>query len=42
MENNSLGTEQVRWDLSLFYSGVDDPQIDKDLADLVAREKKFC
>jgi oligoendopeptidase F len=42
MENNNLGTEQVRWDLSALYSGVDDPQIDKDLADLVAREKKFC
>ena len=41
MENNNLGTDQVRWDLSIFYSGIDDPQIDKDLAALVAREKKF-
>jgi oligoendopeptidase F len=41
MENNNLGTEQVRWDLSGFYSGVDDPQIDKDLTGLVTREKKF-
>ena len=41
MENNNLGTEQVRWDLNVFYSGVDDPQIDKDLAELVALEKKF-
>jgi len=41
MENNNLGTEQTRWDLNGFYSGVDDPQIDKDLTDLVAREKKF-
>src|ERR1035437_3975036 len=41
MENNHLGTEQVRWDLNALYSGVDDPQIDKDLAELVAREKKF-
>ena len=41
METNDLGTEQVRWDLGVFYSGVDDPQIDKDLAELVAREKKF-
>ncbi|HUC31696.1 MAG TPA: M3 family oligoendopeptidase [Candidatus Paceibacterota bacterium] len=41
MENNSLGTERVQWDLAIFYSGVDDPQIDKDLAELVAREKKF-
>lgn len=41
MENNNLGTEQTRWDLTIFYSGVDDPQIDKDLAELVAREKKF-
>lgn len=42
MENNTLGTDRVRWDLGIFYSGIDDPQIDKDLADLVAREKKFC
>ncbi len=42
MENNNLGTEQVRWDLNAFYSGVDDPQINKDLAELVAREKQFC
>ena len=41
MENNNLGTEQTRWDLNGFYSGVDDPQIDKDLAELVTREKKF-
>jgi oligoendopeptidase F len=41
MENNNLGTEQVRWDLGVFYSGVDDPRIDKDLTELVAREKKF-
>ena len=41
MENNALGTEQVRWDLSNFYSGVGDPQIDKDLAELVTLEKKF-
>jgi len=41
MENNSLGTEQARWDLTVFYSGVEDPQIDKDLGELVAREKKF-
>ncbi|HUC01423.1 MAG TPA: M3 family oligoendopeptidase [Candidatus Paceibacterota bacterium] len=44
MENNApdLKTEHARWDLSLLYTGVDDPQIDKDIADLVAREKKFC
>lgn len=41
MENNTLGTEQIRWDLRTFYSGVADPQIDKDLAELVAMEKKF-
>ncbi len=41
METNNLGTEQVRWDLGVFYSGVDDPQIDKDLTALVALEKKF-
>ena len=41
MENNTLGTEQVRWDLSVLYSGIDDPRIDADLSDLVTREKKF-
>jgi oligoendopeptidase F len=39
--DNAIGAEQTRWDLSTFYTKIDDPQIDKDIADLVARQKKF-
>lgn len=35
------GAEQVRWDLSDLYSGLDDPQIDADLRDLLAQAKAF-
>ncbi len=41
MDKKTLGTEEVRWDLSVFYSGIDDPRIDKDVADLAARQKAF-
>jgi oligoendopeptidase F len=41
MENNTFGADKIRWNLDAFYSDVNDPQIDKDLAELVAREKKF-
>lgn len=41
MNNKELGTESVQWDLGVFYAGVDDPCIDRDIADLVAMEKKF-
>ncbi|MDP3646094.1 MAG: M3 family metallopeptidase, partial [bacterium] len=35
------GAELVRWDLSFLYSGIDDPQIDKDVAKWVAKAKAF-
>lgn len=41
MSKDNLGTEQYRWDLSVFYSGVDDPQIDKDVETLIEMERKF-
>ncbi len=41
MNNKELGTESVQWDLGVFYAGVDDPRIDRDIAALVAMEKKF-
>ena len=41
MSKDNLGTESYRWDLSVFYSGIDDPQIDKDLEILTERYRKF-
>lgn len=42
MDNNrATGAENVRWDLSVFYSGLDDPQLSSDLADYAERAKKF-
>jgi oligoendopeptidase F len=41
MPDNILGTDNVRWDLTTFYSDIDDPQIDADLADFAARAKAF-
>ena len=35
------GAENVRWDLSDLYSGVEDPQIDTDLQELLALAKSF-
>lgn len=37
---NSL-TENVRWDLNSIYSGIDDPQIDRDIAEFSRRAEKF-
>src|SRR5580704_13825672 len=36
------GTEQVRWDLSILYSGIDDPRLDSDLKALDAMAKRFA
>ena len=36
------GTEQVRWDLSILYSGIDDPRLDSDLKALEAMAKHFA
>ena len=41
MTNTNTGAEKVRWDLGLMYSGLDDPQIDADVAALVEMVKKF-
>ena len=35
------GAEEVRWDLSRLYSGVDDPMIDTDLNELTQRMRTF-
>src|SRR5258708_3972957 len=40
-KQSKTGAENVRWDLSFLYSGVDDPQIDRDLAEWVAKAKLF-
>src|SRR3989338_6034911 len=41
MTNISTGAENFRWDLGFMYSGLDDPQIDLDVATLVEMAKKF-
>ena len=35
------GTEQVRWDLSILYSDIEDPRLDSDLKALAAMAKHF-
>src|SRR3989338_682821 len=39
--SKTTGAENVRWDLNFLYSGIDDPQIDSDLAVLVKMAKDF-
>ena len=41
MTTINTGSENVRWDLSLMYSGLDDPQLDADLDTLVQMMKDF-
>ncbi len=41
-EQRATGAEQVLWDLSVFYSGMDDPQIDEDMAHLAQRADDFA
>jgi oligoendopeptidase F len=41
METTSIGTEKAQWDLDVLYSGINDPRLDQDLSELIAREKKF-
>lgn len=36
------GAEEVRWDLSDLYNGVDDPQIERDIAQTTARADAFA
>ena len=40
-DKKTTGAESVRWDLTDLYSGVDDPQLDTDLGELLAMAKKF-
>ncbi|MFH0854282.1 MAG: M3 family oligoendopeptidase [bacterium] len=39
--NKNINVEQNRWDLSLMYSGIDDPKIDKDVEALCEKAKTF-
>ena len=41
MPNDNLADSSVRWNLSSIYSGIDDPQIDADLAEFANRAQKF-
>jgi oligoendopeptidase F len=41
MANNHGVDSNARWDLSSIYSGIDDPQIDADLAEFSAKAEKF-
>lgn len=41
MEKLKTGAENVRWDLSFLYSGLDDPQLDVDVNNLVKMMKDF-
>ncbi|MDP3963983.1 MAG: M3 family metallopeptidase [bacterium] len=41
MSTTATGAEQVRWDLSVFYSGIADPQIDADMVTLTEMMKNF-
>ncbi|MEA3249057.1 MAG: M3 family metallopeptidase [Patescibacteria group bacterium] len=40
-EKKATGAEEVRWDLSFLYDGVDDPRIDEDLATLERAAASF-
>ena len=40
MEKN-LKTENINWDLSCMYAGLDDPRIDVDVAELVRMAERF-
>jgi len=41
MTKKTIGAEKVRWDLSVIYSGIDDPRLDADIAKLTKGYKKF-
>lgn len=40
-DSKNTGAEDVRWDLSDLYSGADDPQLDKDLEELLGLATTF-
>ena len=35
------GAENIAWDLSVYYQGADDPQIEKDMAEVDTMVKSF-
>ncbi|PSH03422.1 MAG: hypothetical protein CXZ00_12335 [Acidobacteria bacterium] len=41
MTENKIAAHTVRWDLRSIYSGVDDPQIDLDVAEFAKQAEKF-
>lgn len=41
MPNNHNANDSVRWDLSCLYSGVDDPQINQDIAEFSRQAAEF-
>ena len=41
MTTQTESTNEVRWDLGIFYSGITDPHLDSDLRDLATRAKDF-
>jgi oligoendopeptidase F len=41
MNETTIGSEKVRWDLSPMYSGVEDPRIDIDIKSLIAMFEDF-
>ena len=41
MPNDNLAVGAVRWDLSSIYSGMDDPQIDFDIAEFAKQAELF-
>jgi len=41
MKNKSVGTEDVRWDLSFLYKGINDPQITADISVWIGEAKNF-
>ncbi len=41
MKNKKSKAEKVRWDLSILYAGIDDPQLDLDVSGIVKKSKDF-
>jgi oligoendopeptidase F len=41
VESITVGSEGVRWDLSDLYSGLDDPQVERDIQDALSRARSF-
>lgn len=41
MEQKQIGADGTRWDLSIFYKGLDDPKIAVDLQEVTERARRF-